>query len=59
MVEDEESDFPGKTRRGRVGGNSRQRRAEGEKLEGRWCRSVWPGETLSSRDFLAVEKCGI
>jgi hypothetical protein len=32
------------------------RSTEGELLEGRWSRSTWPGETASSRDFIAGEE---
>jgi hypothetical protein len=35
------------------------RETEEELLEGRWSRSLWPGETASSRDFIAGEESGV
>ena len=34
-------------------------RTEGVLLEGRRSRSTWPGETASSRDFVAGEESGV
>ena len=55
-----EAGFPGNTGRGGEEEElKRLREKDREREVGRWSRSTWPGETASSRDFIAGEESGV